>query len=222
MSFSTFLAATFFALLANADTTTRTDIVSVYSTTTIRLSGSPASSASSFENCNNFVGACVVYGGGGHAYTTTVYVNVDGPGGPHPPPPAPPPPPSTLSDSTVVVTSTTTVPQTITASDTAGCEGFSGACVIYGTGDDGSYSTTLFAGSGEGGGPAASSAAAAAPGPNDNGDGVLGQDGGDGGDGVIGQPGSGGGGQLGSATRLNLWTATLVVMLGALGFAILL
>ena len=97
--------------LTVGDTTT---VVSVTRTTTIHITATDYSGA-----CDNFVGACVVYGTAGNApYTTTVYV---GQSRPSPPPPPPP----------TVTTSTTTILATTTASNSGACKSFVGACVVY-------------------------------------------------------------------------------------------
>ena len=97
-----------------ADVTTT--VLSVTSTTTVHVTATDYAGA-----CDNFVGACVVYGTARNApYTTTVYV---GGSSPHP---SPPPPPS-------VTTSTTTIVATTTASKSGDCSGFVGACVVYAT-----------------------------------------------------------------------------------------
>jgi hypothetical protein len=90
---------------------TSTTVVSVTSTTTVHVTATDYAGA-----CDNFVGACVVYGTAGNApYTTTVYV------GQSPPPPPPP----------TVTTSTTIILATTTASNRGDCSNFVGACVVY-------------------------------------------------------------------------------------------
>lgn len=175
-----------------AQTSTVTSVVSVYSTTTVQ--GPPAPPGppkpDDYTNaCNNFVGACVVYGSGtdGAApYTTTVYVSGNTP-----------------SPTTVVTFSTTTIPatRTVTGSSAGACGDFTGACVVYGTGN-GAASTTVYASGTPGSG-------------SNDGDGVIGQN--SGGDGQIG--GSDSHGQLGGASGLQIWTTASAVGLVALGFA---
>lgn len=84
--------------------------------------------------CNDFVGACVVYGTEGAApYYTTLYAGMSG-------------------TSRIVTTSTTTLSRITesigTTADAAGaCQDFVGACVVYGTGAAGaSYTTTVYNG----------------------------------------------------------------------------
>ncbi|KXT09318.1 hypothetical protein AC579_259 [Pseudocercospora musae] len=79
--------------------------------------------------CNNFVGACVVYGTEGAApYTTTVYAGES-------------------ATSRTIVTSTTTISVRAagtTADAASACQGFVGACVVYGSDAAGaSYTTTV-------------------------------------------------------------------------------
>ena len=112
--------------LSNADTSTT--VVSVTSTTTVHVTATDYTGA-----CENFVGACVVYGTYGNApYTTTVYV------GQQSPPPGPPPPPPT------VTTSTTTIVATTTASNSGACSGFVGACVVYATNSGNAPASTVY------------------------------------------------------------------------------
>lgn len=112
----------FLISLASAQTT----VVSVTSTTTIHATATDNSNA-----CNNFYGACVVYGdnGQGAAYTTTVYASGTSP---------------SLTP-TSLITSTTTVPASTTATDAATCKSFDGSCVVYGSGGSGEYTTTSYA-----------------------------------------------------------------------------
>ena len=97
-----------------------TMVVSVISTTTVHAT------ASGSDACNNFYGACVVYGGQGEAYTTTVYRD-------------------TTASPTDVTTSTTVV-QTTTVSDAGACSNFAGSCVVYGGENGGAAYTTTAAG----------------------------------------------------------------------------
>lgn len=92
-------------------------VVSVTSTTTIHATATDDSNA-----CNNFYGACVVYGNNG-AYTTTVYA-------------------TDTSTPTRLVTSTTVVPATKTVTDASACQNFDGSCVVYASGGSGRYYTT--------------------------------------------------------------------------------
>jgi hypothetical protein len=95
-------------------------VVSVISTTTVHAT------ASGSDACNNFYGACVVYGGQGEPYTTTVYRD-------------------TTASPTDVTTSTTLV-QTTTVSDAGACSNFAGSCVVYGGENGGAAYTTTAAG----------------------------------------------------------------------------
>ena len=84
-------------------------------------------------DCNNFVGACVVYGTDDRStaapYTTTVYTN--------------------SASETSLVTSTITTSASTTATDGSECANFSGACVVYGsTGGGNTYATTTAAAGG--------------------------------------------------------------------------
>lgn len=98
-----------------------TMVVSVVSTTTVHAT------ASDSDACNNFYGACVVYGGNESPYTTTVYRD------------------STAAP-TEVVTSTTIV-HTTTVTDAGACSNFAGSCVVYGGVNGGAAYTTTVAGS---------------------------------------------------------------------------
>lgn len=98
-----------------------TTIVSLTSTTTVHASATDDANA-----CNNFNGACVVYGdneANGAEYTTTVYRDSS---------PTP----------TEIVTSTTIIQATTTASDASACENFNGACVVYAGNGEAAYTTT--------------------------------------------------------------------------------
>jgi len=99
-------------------------VVSVISTTTVHAT------ATGSDACNNFYGACVVYGGQGEPYTTTVYRD-------------------TTASPTDVTTSTTIV-QTTTVSDAGACGNFAGSCVVYG-GENGGAAYTTTAGGHQGG-----------------------------------------------------------------------
>ena len=111
----------FLVSLAAAQTT----VVSITSTTTIHATTTDSSNA-----CNNFAGACVVYGSpngqGAAAYTTTVYSGN----------------PTTSPTPTSLVTSTTVVLATKTVTDASACQNFDGSCVVYGSGGSGQYYTT--------------------------------------------------------------------------------
>lgn len=107
-----------FYVLVHAQKTT---VVSLTSTTTIHATATDLSNA-----CNNFNGACVVYGDNnahGAPYTTTVYRGNS---------------PTT----TDVVTSTTIVQATTTATDANACQDFNGACVVYAGNGEAAYTTT--------------------------------------------------------------------------------
>jgi hypothetical protein len=94
--------------------------VSVVSTTNVHAT------ASNSDACNNFYGACVVYGDNGAAYTTTVY-----------------------RDSTTAptdVTTSTTIVQTTTVTDAGACSNFAGSCVVYGGESRGAAYTTTATG----------------------------------------------------------------------------
>lgn len=111
-------------LLSSVAGDVSTTVVSVTSTKTVHVTATDYSGA-----CDNFVGACVVYGTTRNApYTTTVYV-----GGASPPPP----PPS-------VTTSTTTIVAITTASNSGDCSGFVGACVVYATNSANAPSSTVY------------------------------------------------------------------------------
>jgi hypothetical protein len=115
-AFYALILALLFAL-ASSQTTM---VVSVISTTTVHAT------ASGSDACNNFYGACVVYGGQGEAYTTTVYRDTT----------------TTPTD----VTRSTTIVQTTTVSDAGACSNFAGSCVVYGGGNGGAAYTTTAAG----------------------------------------------------------------------------
>jgi hypothetical protein len=138
--------------LVNADTSTT--VVSVTSTKTVHVTATDYTGA-----CENFVGACVVYGTYGNApYTTTVYVGQQST--------TPPPPPT-------ITTSTTTIVATTTASNSGACSGFVGACVVYATNSRNAPASTVYY---------AGSSASARPG---NAQGYIGESSGDS-DGYIG------------------------------------
>ena len=120
-------------LLCTCALSVSTTVVEVTATTTVTASASGNESGA----CDNFYGACVVYGGyGSAAYTTTVYAGsatrtVTTTTG--------------QQTSTSLVTSTTTVVQTTTASNSGACDSYDGACVVYGT--NGVATTTVYSGS---------------------------------------------------------------------------
>jgi hypothetical protein len=97
-----------------------TMIISVISTTTVHAT------ASDSDACNNFYGACVVYGGNESPYTTTVYRD------------------STSAPTTIVIS--TTIVQTTTVTDAGACSNFAGSCVVYGGENGGAAYTTTVAG----------------------------------------------------------------------------
>lgn len=91
--------------------------VSVISTTTIHATNSDSNA------CNNFYGACVVYGDNGAPSTTTIYRDTT----------------ARPTDATA----STTIIRTTTVSDAGACSDFAGSCVVYG-GENGeaAYTTT--------------------------------------------------------------------------------
>ena len=103
--------------LANAQST---KTVSVISTTSVHAT------ASDTDPCNNFYGACVVYGNDGAPHTTTVYRD------------------TTIAPSEV--TTSTTVVQTTIVTDAGACANFAGSCVVYGGGNGQNAYTTVVAG----------------------------------------------------------------------------
>ncbi|KAL1582701.1 hypothetical protein WHR41_08574 [Cladosporium halotolerans] len=114
---TTLLFTVFYAFVQAQSTT----VVSLTSTTTIYASATDLANA-----CNNFSGACVVYGDNdahGAPYTTTVYRGSS---------PTP----------TSVVTSTTIVQATATVTDANACQDFDGACVVYAGSGEAAYTTT--------------------------------------------------------------------------------
>lgn len=148
---------TFVLLLCNAAAQVTTTVVETTSTKTVHVTATDYAGA-----CDNFVGACVVYGTHGAApYTTTVYRYAP------------------TSTSATLVTSTTTLVATTTASDSGACESFVGACVVYATNEDGAATRSVYY---------AGSSATARPG---NDQGYIGPKQDDGGDGVIGRGAAG-------------------------------
>jgi hypothetical protein len=115
-TFHVLILALLFALASSQSTM----VISVISTTTVHAT------ASDSDACNNFYGACVVYGGQGEAYTTTVYRDTT----------------ATPTD----VTTSTTIVQTTTVSDAGACSNFAGSCVVYGGENGGAAYTTTAAG----------------------------------------------------------------------------
>ena len=105
-------------------TLAQTSTTLVTATTTVTATESGA--------CDNFVGACVVYGTDGAApYTTTVYT-------------------ANPAQATITATATTTVYLSAGAPVTAAsgaCSDFNGACVVYASDAQGaSYTTTVYGG----------------------------------------------------------------------------
>lgn len=110
-------------LLATAVGDVSTKVVAVTSTKTVHVTATDYHGA-----CDNFVGACVVYGTAGTApYTTTIY-KYNRPS----------------SSSTSTYTSTTTILATTTASNSGDCSGFSGACVVYATNSGRPATSTVY------------------------------------------------------------------------------
>ena len=103
-----------------------TTVISITSTTTVHVTATDYAGA-----CDNFVGACVVYGTANSApYTTTVYRGRSSS------------PPSTTTSTTVIVATTT-------ASNSGACASFVGACVVYATDSaHGPASTVYYNGNG--------------------------------------------------------------------------
>lgn len=121
------LGLCYIATLAQCDASVST----VTATTTVTASESGA--------CENFVGACVVYGSGGAApYTTTVYASDASSS------PASKPSPTTVTSTTTVYISY--IGSSLAASAALSpCESFTGACVVYATNPAGTttYTTTF-------------------------------------------------------------------------------
>ncbi|KAK5744769.1 hypothetical protein LTR17_001845 [Elasticomyces elasticus] len=138
-----------------------TTVVAVTATTTITQTATNTDGGQGA--CNNFYGACVVYGGyGDPSYTTTIYAS--GPSTAYFTPS-----PTSLVTSTS--TATEVVVQTTTVSDSGACQGYEGSCVVYNTADS-AAATTVYTGNGNGRGG--------------NGDGEIGNTNNGGGDGAIG------------------------------------
>jgi hypothetical protein len=204
------------SLTAQVAAQVSTTVVSVTSTTTVRnLTRDMYETEADAEQvhvtatdyqgaCNDFVGACVVYGTYASApYTTTVYRYA-----PSPPPPGPPPPPPSPPPTPSWTTSTTVVAATTTVSNSGACADFVGACVVYGTSANAPASSTVYYGSN--GNPTrtvyyAGNSAAPAQQPAGDGQGWIGQKGGDSGDGFIGE-----------ASSRDRWTCLAVLGLAAL------
>ncbi|KAK0353912.1 hypothetical protein LTR91_008247 [Friedmanniomyces endolithicus] len=165
-AFASLLVATALPSLITAELHPRdqsTTVVAVTATSTITQTATNTDGVQGA--CNNFYGACVVYGGSGDAaYTTTIYAT--GPSPTH-----------TTSTPTSLVTSTSTattevVVQTTTVSNSGACQGYDGSCVVYNTAN-GAATTTVYAGNnGNSGGG--------------NGNGEIGNTGNGGGNGAIG------------------------------------
>ncbi|KAK1073205.1 hypothetical protein LTR12_010816 [Friedmanniomyces endolithicus] len=165
-AFASLLVATALPSLITAELYPRdqsTTVVAVTATNTITHTATNTDGAQGA--CNNFYGACVVYGGSGDAaYTNTIYATG----------------PSTTyatQTPTSLVTSTSTattevIVQTTTVSNSGACQGYDGSCVVYNTAN-GAAATTVYAGnSGNSGGG--------------NGNGEIGNTGNGGGNGAIG------------------------------------
>ncbi|KAK4892488.1 hypothetical protein LTR27_008952 [Elasticomyces elasticus] len=107
-----------------------TTVVAVTATTTITQTATNTDGGQGA--CNNFYGACVVYGGyGDPSYTTTIYAS--GPSIAHSTPT-----PTSLVTSTS--TATEVVVQTTTVSDSGACQGYEGSAAA----------TTVYTGNGNG------------------------------------------------------------------------
>lgn len=153
------LSALLSLLLVRTAADVTTEVVQITSTTTVHVTATDYEGA-----CENFVGACVVYGTQDSApYTTTVYRYA-------------PTTSSPLPEPTTVITSTQVVVATTTASNEGACASFSGACVVYAT-DGNAASTVYYAGS------------SATPRPG-NGQGYIGPKEAASGDGAIGEAAS--------------------------------
>ncbi|KAF2163795.1 hypothetical protein M409DRAFT_25976 [Zasmidium cellare ATCC 36951] len=156
-TFIRLLCLSLFLAIANCQTSTTL----VTATTTVTSSATDNGGA-----CNDFVGACVVYGGPGGAYTTTVYAA------------------SSPRPTVVTATTTTTVTyipaEQATTGAVSACQNYEGACVVYGTNAQGSaqYTTTVFAGaSNSGQNNGNNGGAGLIGGSNGNGDGYIGPSG---------------------------------------------
>ncbi|TKA82737.1 hypothetical protein B0A55_01089 [Friedmanniomyces simplex] len=119
-----------------------TTVVAVTATTTVTQTATNTDGAQGA--CNNFYGACVVYGGYGNpSYTTTIYATG---------PPTTHTTPTPMSLVTSTSTATEVVVQSTTVSNSGACQGYDGSCVVYNTAN-GAAATTVYAGnSGNGGG----------------------------------------------------------------------
>lgn len=163
--------------LAACDLTSVTSTQTVYATTTASNSGA----------CDNFYGACVVYGNGGSAaYTITVYASSS---------PTPHTTTAYTSPTSTFSTSTTTIVQTTTVTNANACNNYDGSCVVYTS--NGGAATTIYAGSTSTGGNG-----------NGNGNGVIGAQ-------ATGSNNNGGGsgGAIGAAAGLKSCAAGVVFML---------
>ncbi|KAK0270866.1 hypothetical protein LTR35_013918 [Friedmanniomyces endolithicus] len=164
--FMSLLIATALPSLSTAELHRRaqsTTVVAVTATSTITHTATNTDGAQGA--CNNFYGACVVYGGSGDAaYTTTIYAT--GPSTTYATPT-----PTSLVTSTSTAT-TEVVVQTTTVSNSGACQGYDGSCVVYNTAN-GAAATTVYAGNNGNGG-----------GGNSNGE--IGNTGNGGGNGAIG------------------------------------
>lgn len=131
------LASTLALLVPVARAAKGTTVVAVTATTTVTQR---ATDHGAHGACDNFHGACVVYGGVGNpSYTTTVYATEEAP--------------STVSISaspTATVTSYSTATavevRTTTVSNSNDCSNHDGACVVYGSAG-GATATTVYSAS---------------------------------------------------------------------------
>ncbi|KAK0247248.1 hypothetical protein B0A54_11923 [Friedmanniomyces endolithicus] len=135
-AFASLLIATALPSLTTAELHPRdqsTTVVAVTATSTITHTATNTDGAQGA--CNNFYGACVVYGGSGDAaYTTTIYAT--GPSTTYATPT-----PTSLVTSTSTAT-TEVVVQTTTVSNSGACQGYDGSCVVYNTAN-GAAATTV-------------------------------------------------------------------------------
>ncbi|KAK0837700.1 hypothetical protein LTS02_017916, partial [Friedmanniomyces endolithicus] len=138
-AFASLLIATALPSLTTAELHPRdqsTTVVAVTATSAITHTTTNTDGAQGA--CNNFYGACVVYGGSGEAaYTTTIYAT--GPSTTYATPT-----PTSLVTSTSTAT-TEVIVQTTTVSNSGACQGYDGSCVVYNTAN-GAAATTVYAG----------------------------------------------------------------------------
>ncbi|KAK0936400.1 hypothetical protein LTR29_012073 [Friedmanniomyces endolithicus] len=144
-AFASLLIATALPSLITAELHPRdqsTVVVAVTATSTITHTATNTDGAQGA--CNNFYGACVVYGGSGDAaYTTTIYAT--GPSTTYATPT-----PTSLVTSTSTAT-TEVVVQTTTVSNSGACQGYDGSCVVYNTANSAAATTVYAGGNGNGG-----------------------------------------------------------------------